>query len=86
MRKNSVVEFRGREAGADPLTELLRAGARQLIHQTVEAELQELIEAHCDRHTADGKAGVVRDGYHPERELQTGMGPVVRKLPQLSDR
>jgi transposase-like protein len=83
MRKNSVVEFRGREAGADPLTELLRAGARQLIHQAVEAELQELLESHCARQTADGKAGVVRNGYHPERELQTGVGPVVVRIPKV---
>jgi hypothetical protein len=60
--KHSVVEFRGRESSADPLTELLRAGARQLIHRAVEAELQELLEAHSDRRTADGKAGVVRNG------------------------
>ena len=80
MRKNTVVEFRGRESGADPLTELLRVGARQLIHQAVEAELEELLEAHCDRHTAEGKAGVVRNGYLPERELQTGVGPVAVRI------
>jgi len=83
MGKHSVVEFRGREARTDPLTELLRAGARQLIHQAVEAELQELLEAHSDRHTADGKAGVVRNGYLPERELQTGVGPVAVRIPKV---
>ena len=71
MGKHTVVEFRGREASADPLTELLRVGARQLIHQAVEAELEELLAHHAERRTADGKAGVVRNGYLPERELQT---------------
>ena len=44
MGKDNVVEFRGREASADLLTELLRTGAQQLICQAVEAELHELLE------------------------------------------
>ena len=83
MRKNNVVGFRGRETSADPLTELLRAGAQQLIHQAVEAELQELLAEHSERRTADGKAGVVRNGYLPERELQTGVGPVPVRIPKV---
>jgi len=83
MGKHTVVEFRGREASADPLTELLRAGARQLIHQAVEAELEELLAHHAERRTADGKAGVVRNGYLPERELQTGVGPVTVRIPKV---
>jgi putative transposase len=54
-----------------------------LIHQAVEAELQELLEAHSDRRTEDGKAGVVRNGYLPERELQTGVGPVTVRIPKV---
>jgi hypothetical protein len=76
MGKDNVVEFRGREASADLLTELLRTGAQQLICQAVEAELHELLEQQAKRRTADGKAGVVRNSYLPERELQTGVGPV----------
>ena len=63
MRKNNVVEFEGRDASADPLTEMLRVGAQQLIRQAVEAELQELLEQHSERRTEDGNAGVVRNGY-----------------------
>jgi transposase-like protein len=83
MGKDNVVEFRGREAAGDLLTELLRAGAQKLIYQAVEAELQELLEAHAERRTADGKAGVVRNGYLPERELQTGVGPVTVRIPKV---
>jgi hypothetical protein len=60
MDKSNVVGFEGREANADPLTEMLRAGAQQLIRQAVEVELQELLEQQSERRTADGKAGVVR--------------------------
>ena len=83
MRKNNVVGFRGREASADLLTERLRTGAQQLICQAVEAELHELLEQHAERRTADGKAGVVRNGYLPERELQTGVGPVTVRIPKV---
>ena len=40
MNKNNVVELKGRDALTDPMTELLVSGARQLIHQAIEAELQ----------------------------------------------
>ena len=83
MGKDNVVEFLGREAGGDLLTELLRAGAQKLIYQAVEAELQVLLEEHAERRTADGKAGVVRNGYLPERELQTGVGPVTVRIPKV---
>lgn len=83
MKKNTVVPLAGRDAVVDPLTEMLRQGARQLIQQAVEAELQELLEAHSQRRTEDGKAGVVRNGYLPERELQTGLGPVTIQIPKV---
>ena len=83
MAKSNVVEVSGREAIADPLTELLRAGAERLIHRAVEAELEDLLSAHSDRRTADGKAGVVRNGHLPERELQTGLGPVTVEIPKV---
>jgi len=37
MNKDSVVAFRAPEVNEDPLTELLRTGAKRLIHQAVEA-------------------------------------------------
>ena len=83
MGKDNVVGFRGREASADPLTELLRTGAQQLICQAVEAELQELLGQYSERRTADGKAGVVRNGYLPERELQSGVGPITVRIPKV---
>ena len=83
MSKSNVVEFQGRDASADPLTEMLRAGAQQLIRQAVESELQELLAQHSERRTEDGKAGVVRNGYLPERELQTGVGPVTVRVPKV---
>ena len=83
MRKNNVLEFQGREARLDPLTELLRKGAQDLIGQAVESELAELLAQYSDCRTSDGKAAVVRNGYQPQRELQTGIGPVTVRIPKV---
>jgi putative transposase len=83
MGEDNVVEIQGREASSDALTELLRAGAQQLIRQAVQAELEELLAQHSERRTADGNAGVVRNGYLPKRELQTGVGPVTVRIPKV---
>ena len=83
MSKNNVVKLTGRDTIVDPLTELLRTGAEQLIYQAVEAELLELLAEHSERRTEDGKAGVVRNGHLPERELQTGLGPVTVQIPKV---
>jgi putative transposase len=83
MNKNTVVELKDRDTIADPLTQMLRTGARQLIKKAVELELHELLEQHCERRTAAGRAGVVRSGYLPEREVQTGVGPVSIRIPKV---
>ena len=81
MAKSNVVEVLGRDVIADPLTELLRTGAEQLIYRAVEGELEDLLASHSERCLEDGKAGVVRNGYLPARELQTGLGPVTVNRP-----
>ncbi len=86
MTNNNVLEFAGRDAISDPLTALLRSGAQQLINQAVESELQELLSQYSYRRTEDGHAVVVRNGHLPERELQTGLGPVTVKIPKVRSR
>lgn len=83
MKKDTVVDIAGRATVADALTDLLRKGAQELIRQAVESEFQELLEEHSNRRTEDGLAGVVRSGYLPERELQTGVGPVTVRIPKV---
>jgi putative transposase len=61
---------------ADPLHALLRAGARELIAQAVEAELAGFLESVAGQRLEDGRQAVVRNGYLPERRVQTGIGEV----------
>lgn len=83
MSKDNVVELKSPATIQDPLTEMLRFGAQQLIQEAVEVELQELLAEHRERRTAEGNTGVVRNGHLPERELQTGIGPVTVKIPKV---
>ena len=83
MSKDNVIELAGRAAGTDPLTELLRTSAHQLIHEAVQAEVQSLLAGYEDQRLPDGRASVVRNGYQPEREIQTSLGPVTVKIPKV---
>lgn len=70
----------------DPLTEVLRSGARRLLAQAIEAEVAEFIAKHANLETEDGRARVVRHGHLPEREVMTGIGPVAVRQPRVRDR
>ena len=59
----------------DPLTEVLRDGARALLAQAIEAEVATLLSRYADESTDDGHRRLVRHGHLPEREIMTGIGP-----------
>ena len=85
MSNDTVVQIR-KEVDGDSLTALLREGARQLLQTAIEAELEELLAAHRDTGNAPGRCAVVRNGYLPERQVLTGIGPVAVKVPKVRDR
>ena len=68
------------------MTEVLRKGARQLLAYAVEAEVSAFIAAHGDLHDVNGRRRIVRHGYLPEREIQTGSGEVSVRCPRARDR
>jgi len=71
---------------SDPLTEVLRSGARALLAQAVAAEVTGFLEGHADKLTDDGRQRLVRHGHLPEREIMTGIGPVAVRAPRIRDR
>ena len=71
---------------SDSLTELLRQGARGLIEKAVEAELQLLLDQYDNVTDLGGRKLVVRNGYLPEREVLTALGPVPVRVPKVRDR
>jgi putative transposase len=68
------------------LEELAREGARQLLAQALEAEVEEFLRKHQDKTDVEGRRQVVRNGYMPARHLVTGIGPVRIRQPRLDDR
>ena len=70
----------------DPLTNILRAGARQLLAQAVEIEVETFLATVKDLKLADGRARVVRHGYGPARTIATGIGPVEVARAKIRDR
>jgi putative transposase len=70
----------------DPLTEVLRNGARSLLAQAVEAEVAAFLAGHAEARTEGGGQRVVRHGHLPEREIMTGIGPVAVRAPRVRDR
>lgn len=83
MKDATIIEFAGRDAVSDPLTDLLRKGARQLLQRALEAELEAYLDRFAEARTPEGRAAVVRNGHHPERAVQTGIGPVTVRVPKV---
>jgi len=89
VKEDSVVEYRNPGIAlpvADALTEVLRNGARELLQQAVEAEVAEFVRRHRELKDEHERQRVVRNGYRPERTIQTGIGAVTVKAPRARDR
>jgi putative transposase len=72
--------------GRDAITDLLRAGARRLLAEAIEAEVAAWIDAHAHLVDASGRQQVVRNGHLPERTIQTGIGEIGVRQPRVHDR
>jgi transposase-like protein len=68
------------------LDDVLREGACLMLQQAIEMEVAEYIEGHIGNRDVNGHRLVVRNGYLPERELVTGIGPVKVRQPRAYDR
>jgi len=80
MSEDNVISLENPEGNADVLTDLLRSGARELIKKAVQTELAEFLSQYQDMTDSVGRPLVVRNGYLPEREIMTGIGPVDIKV------
>ena len=81
-----VVRFSQPDTIDDPLTAVLRSGARRLLAQAIEAEAEAFLAAMAERRLGDGRARFVRHGHGPERTIQTGIGPVEVQRVKVRDR
>jgi transposase-like protein len=89
VQEDNLVEYRNPGIAlpvADALTAVLRQGAQELLLQAIKTEVNEFLASHRELKDADGKQRVVRNGYLPERTIQTGIGDVAVKAPRVRDR
>jgi transposase-like protein len=86
VNNDNIIELKSPEESApDLLTELLRKGAKELIRQAVNAELEELLGEYSEQ-KVDGKQAVIRNGFLPERTIQTGLGDIDVQVPKIRDK
>jgi len=86
MDKDTVIELKKPELVGDVLTEVLRNGARKLLKEALEVEIEAFIEEYQNFRLPNGYQRIVRNGYHKERKVQTGIGDVIAKVPRAADR
>ncbi|MBA7567284.1 IS256 family transposase ISPaac1 [subsurface metagenome] len=68
------------------LEQIARAGAQKMLKLAMEDEVEEYIQKHSEKVDMEGKKIVVKNGYMPERNIVTGMGPLAIKQPRIDDR
>jgi hypothetical protein len=66
---------------ADPLTEVLRNGARALLAQAVEAEVAAWLSCHADKLTDHGRQRLVRHGHHAQHRFDLRSPSQSARLP-----
>src|SRR5688500_14403311 len=82
----SIVRLRQPDDIDDPLTQILRAGARRLLAEAIEREAEVFLAQMRDLKLPDGRDRLVRHGHGPERTIQTGIGPVAVRRVKVRDR
>jgi hypothetical protein len=68
-----IIALRQPHSVDDPLTEIAREGARRMLAAALRAEADAFVEELAADRLPDGRQRVVRHGYGPEREIQTGI-------------
>ena len=86
---NNVVELNDptqAQSFRSALDQVLREGAQDLLRTAIQKEVDEYIQSHAGLRDEKGHRLVVRNGYLPQREIQTPMGNVSIRQPRVEDR
>jgi len=87
MTKDNVIQIKKPERFVDdPITDILRSGARKLLAEALDTEIELFLSEYKELKDDLGRKRIIRNGYVPEREIQTGIGPVPVKMPRTRDR
>lgn len=86
MTKNTKNENAEQSEMGLTLEEIIRRSARELIQKAIEVEVRELLAEYENVKMMGGQRAVVRNGYLPERQVLTAVGPVDVRVPKVRDR
>lgn len=88
MEKNNIIDYKNptQNIVKDTLSEFLRESAQKMLQVAIEEEVQSFILSYQDKKIENGNNQMVRNGYLPERNIQTGIGSVAVKVPRIRDR
>ena len=79
----------GHEAGKDSsslIDEIVREGARRMLAEALQAEVEAYIAAFAAERGEDGRRLVVRNGYREPRTVLTSAGAVEVTAPRINDK
>jgi transposase-like protein len=82
----SLKKLAGEPVVGDVLTAFLRQAAQRMLQTAVEEEVKLFVAQHSEVKNATGQTRLVKNGYLPERFIQTGIGAVSVKVPRVRDR
>jgi transposase-like protein len=77
---------RGDGAGSSLIDEIVRDGARRMLAEALQAEVDAYIARFTAERDANGRRLVVRNGTHQPREVLTSAGAVEVTVPRVNDR
>jgi transposase-like protein len=75
-----------RAASGSLIDEIVREGARRMLAEALQAEVDAYIAAHAAERDENGRRLVVRNGCHQPREVLTGAGAVEVIAPRVNDK
>ena len=75
-----------REVLSDTLSVFIKEQAQKMLRVAIEAEVRDFVSQHADLLAQDGTRRIVRNGYLPERKVQTGIGAIKVKIPRVKDK
>jgi putative transposase len=78
----------GGKDGASPslIDEIVREGARRMLAEALQAEVDAYIARFVDERDGEGRRLVVRNGYHQPREILTSAGAIEVTVPRVNDK
>ncbi len=83
--KGSVAQNETGSEARSVLDDLAREGARRMLKEALEVEVEEFVARHKHIVDEEGRRQVVRNGFLPEREVFTGAGSLEVRQPRVRD-